>query len=56
MTIAHRMSTAEAADRVLVFDRARLVQDGSHAELIAQGGVYGRLFEAWERGTSENAI
>ena len=56
VTIAHRMSTAEAADRVLVFDRARLVQDGSHAELIAQGGVYGRLFEAWERGTSENAI
>ena len=56
VTIAHRMSTAEAADRVLVFDRARLVQDGSHAELIAQGGVYGRLFEAWERGTSENVI
>ncbi len=55
VTIAHRMSTAEGADRVLVFDRARLVQDGSHDELIAQGGVYGRLFEAWERGTTETA-
>lgn len=55
VTIAHRMSTAEGADRVLVFDGARLVQDGSHDELIAQGGVYGRLFEAWERGTTETA-
>lgn len=52
VTIAHRMSTAEAADRVLVFDQARLVQDGSHEALIGDGGVYGRLHESWERGTS----
>ena len=51
VTVAHRLSTAEAADRVLVFDHARIVQDGTHQELIAEGGVYGRLFASWERGT-----
>ena len=35
VTIAHRLSTAEEADRVLVFDDGRLVQDGPHAELVA---------------------
>ena len=53
VTIAHRLATAEKADRVLVFDRARIVQDGSHDELVAEGGTYGRLFESWERGTTE---
>jgi putative ABC transport system ATP-binding protein len=53
VTIAHRMSTAEAADRVLVFDDAELVQDGTHEELVSQGGIYGRLYSSWERGTSE---
>ena len=52
MTIAHRLSTAEAADRVLVFDQAELVQDGTHEELVATGGVYGRLYASWQRGTS----
>ena len=53
VTIAHRLSTAQSADRVLVFDRARIVQDGTHEELLTEGGVYGRLFESWERGTIE---
>ena len=56
ITIAHRLSTAEVADRVLVFDAGRVVQDGHHRQLIAEGGVYGRLHEAWERGTSEQAV
>lgn len=51
VTIAHRLSTAEAADRVLVFDHGRLVQDGPHEELAARDGVYARLFESWQRGT-----
>ena len=51
VTIAHRMSTAESADRVLVFDQSRLVQDGPHHQLVAEGGVYGRLYESWQRGT-----
>jgi putative ABC transport system ATP-binding protein len=52
VTIAHRLSTAESADRVLVFDQGRIVQDGSHEELVAEGGIYGRLFESWQRGTT----
>ncbi|MGD2061945.1 MAG: ABC transporter ATP-binding protein [Acidimicrobiia bacterium] len=52
VTIAHRLSTAEAADRVLVFDQGELVQDGPHSRLVAEGGIYGRLYESWQRGTS----
>ena len=47
LTIAHRMSTAERADLVLVVDRGRVVQRGPHADLLRQGGVYGRLHASW---------
>jgi ATP-binding cassette subfamily B protein len=47
VTIAHRMSTAENADEVIVFDQGRVVQRGSHAALVAEGGVYGRLHSSW---------
>ena len=50
ITIAHRLSTAEAADRVLVFDLGRVVQDGPHRRLRREEGVYRHLHEAWERG------
>jgi putative ABC transport system ATP-binding protein len=50
ITIAHRLSTAEAADRVLVFDGGRLVQDGPHRELVAIDGVYAGLYASWRRG------
>lgn len=50
VTIAHRLSTAESAERVLVFDAGRIVQDGPHARLLEEGGVYGRLYAAWQRG------
>ena len=56
ITIAHRLSTAEVADRVLVFDAGRVVQDGPHRRLITEGGAYGRLHDAWERGTSRHRI
>lgn len=52
VTIAHRLSTAEQADRVLVFDRGRIVEDGPHDKLAAAGGVYTGLHAAWTRGTS----
>ena len=52
VTVAHRLSTAEAADRVLVFDEGRIVQDGPHARLAEEDGVYGRLHESWQRGVS----
>ena len=47
VTIAHRLTTAENADRVLVFDAGHLVEDGTHAELVAAGGVYSRLHASW---------
>ncbi|QGG96929.1 ATP-binding cassette domain-containing protein [Actinomarinicola tropica] len=47
VSIAHRLSTAEAADLVLVFDRGHLIERGHHDELVAQGGVYAGLYESW---------
>jgi ABC-type multidrug transport system fused ATPase/permease subunit len=47
VTIAHRLSTAEVADHVFVFDAGRLVEEGTHEELVAEGGVYGRLHDSW---------
>lgn len=47
VAIAHRLSTAEAADRVLVFDDGRIVQSGSHDELVARPGVYADLHASW---------
>ena len=47
VSIAHRLSTAEAADLVIVVDDGRIVQIGTHQELVAVGGVYGGLYESW---------
>jgi ATP-binding cassette, subfamily B, bacterial len=47
VTIAHRLSTAENADEVLVVDGGRVVQRGPHSELVRQEGVYRRLHESW---------
>ncbi|GMQ97853.1 MAG: ABC transporter ATP-binding protein [Acidimicrobiia bacterium] len=52
LTIAHRLSTAEASDRVIVFDRGEIVQDGSHADLVAVDGVYARMYSDWEGTTA----
>lgn len=47
VTIAHRMSTAENADEVVVVDAGRIVQRGPHATLVAQDGVYAGLHASW---------
>ena len=51
VTVAHRLSTAEAADEVLVFDAGRLVERGPHRDLLARGGVYSGLYADWAAGT-----
>jgi putative ABC transport system ATP-binding protein len=52
VTIAHRLATAEAAGDVLVFDRGRLVQQGTHDDLVATDGVYADLYADWSTGTA----
>lgn len=47
VVIAHRLSTVEVADRVLVMDQGRIVEDGSPAELIGGTGRFARLHRAW---------
>ena len=47
--IAHRLNTAMRADRIAVVDDGRLVEIGSHAELVARNGRYAEMFAAWRR-------
>jgi ATP-binding cassette subfamily B protein len=45
ITIAHRLSTVHAADRILVLHRGRIHEEGTHADLVRRGGLYARLYE-----------
>jgi ATP-binding cassette subfamily B protein len=50
IVIAHRLATVEAADRILVLKKGRVVEEGNHLELRAAGGLYAQLAELQERG------
>ncbi len=45
VVIAHRLSTIQKADRILVLHRGAVRESGRHGELLAQGGLYARLYE-----------
>jgi|688.fasta_scaffold31155_3 ATP-binding cassette subfamily B protein len=56
IAIAHRLSTLRNADRIIVFDRGRLVEQGSHAELLAADGVYARLVRIQTQVTKNPSV
>ena len=47
MLIAHRLSTAMRADRIVVVGDGRLLEVGSHDELVSRGGQYAEMYETW---------
>lgn len=54
IAIAHRLSTAMRADRVLVLEQGELVEDGAHDELLLHNGLYAELYAAWVSSTASN--
>jgi ATP-binding cassette, subfamily B, bacterial len=56
VTIAHRLSTAERADRVVVMEHGRVVEVASHDELVEQGDRYARLWASWQAGLAASGV
>jgi ABC-type multidrug transport system fused ATPase/permease subunit len=56
IAIAHRLSTIARMDRLVVLDHGRIVEEGSHATLLASGGTYARLWRRQSGGFHTDAI
>lgn len=54
--IAHRLSTVRSADRIIVLQKGRIIEEGSHNDLLAHGGHYAELYETYFRHQSPQAI
>jgi ATP-binding cassette subfamily B protein len=52
IVIAHRLSTVKHADRTLVMDHGKIIEEGTHAELLARGGHYAELYNTYFRHQS----
>ncbi len=50
VAIAHRLQTARDADRIAVMERGRIVELGTHDELVSRGGAYAALWHTWSGG------
>jgi ATP-binding cassette, subfamily B, bacterial len=56
LAIAHRLSTVLAADVIFVLDQGRIIERGSHTELLATGGLYSRLYEQQFHGSADKSV
>ena len=55
VSIAHRLSTASRADRILVLEHGSIVEDGSHSDLLKRNGQYSKLYEQWLSSSSSQS-
>ncbi len=53
LVIAHRLATIESSDRILVMKKGKLIEQGTHEELISQGGLYSQLAKLQEKGLAK---